>query len=177
MKMIKRILIVVAVIIAVPLVVALFVKKDYSVRREVIINKPRQEVFNYVKYLKNQDYYSKWAMMDPNQKRDFRGTDGTVGFVYAWNSDKDAGEGEQEITKIVENERVDVEIRFKRPFETVGYAPMILEEPAADQTKVIWGMDGRSPYPMNFMNLFIGGMLSKDLDESLAMLKANIEKQ
>lgn len=176
MKTIKRILIAVAVIIAIPFVVALFVKKDYSVRREIIINKPKQDVFNYVKYLKNQDHYSKWAMMDPNQKKEFRGTDGTVGFVYAWNSEADAGEGEQEITNIIDNERIDVEIRFKRPFEAVGYAPMVLEEPAPGQTKVIWGMDGKSPYPMNFMNLFIGDMLGKDLDESLGMLKNNIEK-
>ena len=49
------ILIVLLIIIAIPLVVALFVKKSYSVERETIIDKPRAEVFNYIKFLKNQD--------------------------------------------------------------------------------------------------------------------------
>ena len=49
------ILIVLLIIIAIPLVGALFVKKSYSVEREIIIDKPKAEVFNYIKFLKNQD--------------------------------------------------------------------------------------------------------------------------
>ncbi len=56
-------------------------------------------------------------MMDPNLKKDFRGTDGTVVFVFAWHGNKQAGEGEQEIKSIREGERLDLEIRFVRPFE------------------------------------------------------------
>ena len=92
MRIVKKILIVVVIIIAIPLIIALFIKKEYSIQREITINKPQQEVFNYVKYLKNQDNYSKWVMTDPAMKKDFRGTDGTVGFVYAWDSkNKNAG--------------------------------------------------------------------------------------
>ncbi len=73
MKILKKILIVVVILIAIPLVIALFVKKEYAVEREVTINKPKQVVFNYVKHLKNQDNYNKWVRMDPNMKKDFRG--------------------------------------------------------------------------------------------------------
>ena len=48
MRILKKILVVLAIIIAIPLIVALFVKKDYAVEREVIINKPKAEVFNYI---------------------------------------------------------------------------------------------------------------------------------
>ena len=52
-------------------------------------------------------------------KIETHGTDGTPGFVSAWNStSNEVGEGEQEIKKITEGERVDTELRFKRPFET-----------------------------------------------------------
>ena len=64
MKALKIILIIILVIIAIPLVIALFVKKDYAVEREIIINRPASEVFDYVKYLKNQNNFSKWATMD-----------------------------------------------------------------------------------------------------------------
>src|ERR1700757_4744620 len=97
MKILKRILIVIAVLIAIPLIVALFTKKDYAIEREVVINKPKQDVFNYIKMLKNQPNYSKWAMDDPNAKMTFTGTDGTVGFISAWESNK-VGKGEQQIT-------------------------------------------------------------------------------
>ena len=54
MKILKIILIVLGLIIAMPLVIALFVKKDYAVEREIIISKPKQEVFDYVMRNKSQ---------------------------------------------------------------------------------------------------------------------------
>ena len=44
-------------------------------------------------------------MVDPDMKREFKGMDGTVGFIYAWNGNKRAGEGEQEIKTIEEGKK------------------------------------------------------------------------
>src|SRR5437868_2208878 len=113
MKIIKKILLVLVSIVAVLLIVALFVKKDYAVERETVIKKPKATVFNYIKYLKNQDNYSVWAMKDPNMQKTYTGTDGTVGFISAWKSEnKEVGTGEQEILNINEGERMDLKIRF-----------------------------------------------------------------
>ncbi|HXI00503.1 MAG TPA: SRPBCC family protein [Sphingobacteriaceae bacterium] len=177
MNLIVKILFVLIILVAIPLIIALFVKKEYSVKREITINKPKQEVFNYVKYVKNQEQYSKWVMTDPNMKKEFRGTDGTEGFVYAWNGNSKAGEGEQEIKRIKEGERIDIEVRFKRPFEGLAHAPITTEALSANQTKVVWGMEGKSKYPMNITNLSIDGMLGKDLETSLSTLKEILEKQ
>src|SRR4051812_5502877 len=98
------ILIIIVALILLVLLIALIAKKDYTVQREIIINRPRLEVFNYLKLLKNQDHYSKFVMMDPNMKKEFKGVDGTVGFVYGWEGNKKAGKGEQEIKKITEGE-------------------------------------------------------------------------
>ncbi len=176
MKILTKILIVVAILVAIPLIIALFVKKEYSVEREVTINKLKEEVFDYVKHLKNQDNYSKWVRMDPNMKKDFKGTDGTVGFVYAWDGNKDAGKGEQEIKSITEGKKVEVEVRFEKPFEGIAAAPIVTEALSKNQTKVKWGMKGKSSYPMNFMNLFMDGMLGKDMEASLTTLKGILEK-
>ncbi|HYG38199.1 MAG TPA: SRPBCC family protein [Cytophagales bacterium] len=175
MKILARILIVVVVIIAIPLIMALFIKNEYTVEREATINKPKQEVFNYVKHLKNQDNYNYWTMMDPNLKKDFRGTDGTTGFVYAWEGEK-AGKGEQEIKTIEEGERLELELRFIKPFESIANTEFTTESVAENQTKVSWKMEGQNPYPFNFMNLFMDNMLGKDLETSLASLKGNLEK-
>ncbi len=175
MKIVKSIFLVVISIIVLLLIVALFVKKEYAVEREITINKPSQEVFNYVKYLKNQDNYSKWVMMDPAMKKDFSGTDGTEGFVYAWDS-SEAGKGEQEIKKITDGKQIDIEIRFEKPFAGIADVHMITEEAASNQTKIKWGMNGKSKYPMNIMNLFMDNMLGKDLNKSLTTLKSILEK-
>jgi hypothetical protein len=176
MKMIVKILIVIVVIVAIPFIIALFIKNEYTVEREVSINKLKNEVFNYIKFSKNQDYYNKWVMKDPNMKKNFKGTDGTVGFIYAWDGNKQAGKGEQEIKKITEGESVDNEIRFIRPFEAIAHTYMTTESLTGNQTKVRWRIVGISPYPMNFMNLFIGNLLGKDLDTSLSTLKSILEK-
>ncbi|MBC7451652.1 MAG: SRPBCC family protein [Cytophagales bacterium] len=174
--MIITILLILVGIVALLLIVAAFVKKDYVIEREIVIHKPKEEVFQYLKFLKNQDNYNKWVMADPNMKKAFRGTDGTVGFAYAWNG-KEAGEGEQEISNIVEGERVDFELRFKRPMENTAYAYLITTAVSASETKVTWGMKGHSPYPLNLMSMVMGGFLGKDIETSMGMLKNVLEKK
>jgi hypothetical protein len=176
MKVLKGILIVIAVLIAIPLIGALFINKEYSTEREIIINKPEAQVFDYVKHIKNQDTYSVWNMKDPNMKQESRGTDGTVGFVNSWNGNDDVGEGEQEITNIKEGERIDMQLRFKRPMESTGNAYMITEPAGENSTKVKWGMHGESSYPFNFMNIMMDGMLGSDLQKGLENMKKNLEQ-
>lgn len=176
--MLSQILTGVVLMIAVLLIVALFTKKEYTVEREVTINKPKEEVFNYIKFQKNQDNYNKWVMVDPKAQKGYSGTDGTVGFIYAWDSkNKSLGKGEQEIKKITKGEGVNLEIRFKKPFEGVGITTMRTESVSGNKTKVKWGMAGKNPYPFNLMNLFMDNMLGKDLEISLITLKNVIEKR
>jgi hypothetical protein len=68
-------------IIVVVLVLALIAPKAYNVNRSIIINAPRQQVFDYIKYLRNMDHYSKWVMTDPNKRMTYTGTDGTEGLM------------------------------------------------------------------------------------------------
>lgn len=179
MKIIKRLLIGIVVLIALVLIIAIFVKKEYAVEREVVINKPKSEVFEYIKYLKNQDSFSVWAMKDPNMKKEFKGEDGTVGFISAWDSDmKDVGKGEQEITGIIEGSKVDYELRFIKPFEATDNAYMTTEAGSDNQTTVKWGFHGKMDYPMNFMLLFMNmeDILGKDLQQGLNNLKNKVEQ-
>ncbi|CAM4246440.1 Polyketide cyclase / dehydrase and lipid transport [Pedobacter westerhofensis] len=177
MNIIVKILIVLLVIIAIPLILALFIKKEYHVERQITINRPRKAVFDYIRFLNNQEHYSKWVMMDPNMKKTLTGTDGTVGFTYAWDGNKAAGKGEQEIININEGEGIDVQVRFIRPFEGIAYTPITTYFISPSQTPLKWEMKGTSPYPLNFTNLFVDNMLGKDLESSLSTLKGILEKQ
>lgn len=76
-------LLVIGILIAVLLIAAAFTRKEYRIKREIVINVPLQTTFDYVKHLKNQDHFNKWVMVDPAMQREFKGADGTVGFIYA----------------------------------------------------------------------------------------------
>jgi hypothetical protein len=179
MKILKIILIVVAILVAIPLILALFVKKTYSVEREITIEKPRQEVFDYIKFLKNQNNFSKWASMDPAMKQEFRGTDGQAGFVSAWESEqKDVGKGEQTIVGITEGQRIDYDLHFIEPFESRSKAYLVTDPVSDSQTKVTWGFTGKMNYPMNLMLLFMDmeDMIGNDLNIGLTNLKRILEQ-
>ncbi len=179
MRILKAIIIIIVILVAIPLITALFVKKDYAVEKEITINKPRQVVFDYIKMLKNQDNYSVWAARDPNMTKAYTGTDGTAGFISSWQSkNKEVGSGEQEILKVTEGERIDFKLRFKEPFEAQADAYMTTEAAGEQQTKVKWGFKGATPYPWNFMNLFIDmdKAVGKDFETGLTNLKTVLEK-
>lgn len=179
MKILKFVLISVVAFVALVFIIALFTKKDYGVVCEVVINKPKTEVFEYVKLLKNQENFSVWANKDPGMKKEYRGTDGTVGFVSAWDSkNEDVGKGEQEIKKIIEGERIDYELRFIEPMSSSDLAFITFETVSDSQTKVKWGFSGKMKYPMNLvlLTMDIEGMIRKDFQDGLNNLKGILEK-
>ena len=178
MKVLKWILIVVVILVGVPLIVAIFVKKDFAVVREVTVNKPKQEVFDYIKLISNQNKFNVWIKKDPNAVMESTGTDGTVGYISKWDSKvKEVGKGEQEITSIKEGDSLNMALHFYKPMDSKATAFYNTEAIGANQTKVKWGFNGKMAYPMNFMLLFVDmdKMLGKDLQAGLDNLKTNMD--
>jgi len=176
MNIFITILLVVAGIIALLLIIALFMKREHYVKREIIIDAPLQKVFDYLKLLKNQDKFNKWAMADPDRDREFKGTDGTIGFIISWNGNKEVGEGQKEIMNIIEGKRIDTQIRFVRPMAATADVIMETESLSDDQTKVYLTNTGTLKYPINIMIPIAERKFPKDMDTSLATLKATLEK-
>lgn len=176
MNIVITILACIAAVIALVLIVALFMRRKHYVKREIVISAPRQEVFDYIRFLKNQDSFNKNAMAGGNRHREYRGTDGTAGFVYAWKGDKNAGEGEKEIIEIVDGKRMEAEIRFVKPMEVSARIVMETESLPDNTTKVSWSNAGMLRYPINIMIPMMERMLPKDMDASLVLLKGILEK-
>lgn len=178
MRFLKRVLAVLLVLICIVFIIALFVDDKFAVKREITINKNNKEVFDYIKLLKNQNNFSSWSKKDPKMKKTFKGTDGTVGFISAWESkNKEVGKGEQEITKIVDGKRIEFDLRFKEPMKAENKAYMEIQSLSPTKTKVTWGFNGTMNYPMNFMLLFMDfdAMVGKDFEEGLENLKDILE--
>ncbi len=172
MRILKLILFALLGIIALALIVAAFLPKDYKEEGSIVINKPKQEVFDYMRHIKNMDNYGVWNLSDPNMEKWYEGTDGTVGFKYSWNGKK-AGKGTQTIKKI-EDGRVETELNFG--FGEPATSHMIIEEIAATQTKVTWGISGHSGWPRNLMTCMFSGTMNKAFNDGLTNLKNVLEK-
>ncbi len=174
----KKILTIFVILLAIVGILGVIAPTEMHVEREVLISKPKETVFAYLKSLKNSEAWSPWAKRDPNMIKNYVGTDGTVGFISSWTGNDQVGEGEQEIKNILEGERIDTELRFKKPMESTSRAYLITESVDANQTKVKWGMQGNNPFPGNVI-CFVLNMkktLMADFDEGLKTLKEILEK-
>lgn len=174
--MLTYILIAIGSFIALIIIIALILPKKMELKSEIIIAKPSDEVFNYVVHLKNQKYFSKWVMADPDAKHTYSGEDGTVGFIAAWDSkNKNVGKGEQEITAINPGKRYDVELRFEKPFKATNHAYTEVVDLGNNQTKVITCFQAESKIPQNIVSQMMKGMLLKDLNQNAENLKRVLE--
>lgn len=176
MNMLVLVIVLVASLVALLLILALFVKKEHYVKREIVIDAPVQQVFDFVKLLKNQELFNKHAAIDADRKKEFMGIDGTVGFIYAWSGNKNAGEGQKEIKQIIDGKLIETEMRFVKPMVAVAQVIMTTESINDNQTKVSWSNLSSLNYPLNVMVPLIEKMLAKDMDKSLLNLKSILEK-
>jgi hypothetical protein len=163
-------------VIALLLIIAAGMKKEHYVNREIVINASRQKVFDYIKLLRNQDEFNKHAMAGSERQREFKGVDGTVGYIYAWSGDKNAGVGEKEIISIVEGKKMEAEIRFVKPMRATATIIMETESLPDGQTKLNWSNAGVLNYPLNILVPMMQKHVAKDMDSSLATLKEILEK-
>jgi len=178
MKTVKKIGIAILVLIALPFFIALFVPKSYIVSVSETINQPKQVVYDYVRILDNQKEYSVWVMADPDLKPIITGTDGTVGAIQKWNSKiDDVGEGEQEITAL-SSDRMDIDLRFRRPFESTAKAANIFTTVSENQTQLTSEFYSNVPYPFNLPSYIFGRKMIKESQvKNLQNIKRILEQQ
>ena len=175
MSLFIYVLFVVAGLLLLLLIIALFIKKEHFVKREVIINAPLKEVFDFLKLLKNQDKFNKWAKVEPDRNWEYKGIDGTTGFIISWNGKK-SGIGEKEIMNIIEGKKVETQIRFVKPMLITANVTMETEFISENQTKVSLINSGIMKYPMNIFIPMAERKFPKDMNASLSTLKLILEK-
>jgi hypothetical protein len=148
-----------------------------KIEKSISIGKSPATVFDYLKYTRNQDKFSVWNMADPGMKKEYKGTDGTVGFVYGWDStNKNVGAGEQETTGIEEGKRIEYAIRFFRPMQNNGISAFEISGTGEGTSLVRWVFESPSKFPMVLFAPIFKIMLGKDLGKGLNNLKNILEQ-
>ncbi len=150
---------------------------ELKIQKSIEIDRPIQDVYEYLRFSKNQDNFSVWNMTDPDKKTTYKGEDGTVGFTYSWDSkNKNVGAGTQITTKLVENQMIEYALAFERPMKNTGVSKFLLLQINKGQTQVTWDFSGPTKFPMSLFKGIFQRMLGKDLEKGLENLKSVLEK-
>ncbi|MCT4615246.1 MAG: SRPBCC family protein [Marinifilaceae bacterium] len=156
----------------------LMAPKSFNVEKQIIVEQDINLVFTNLCSLKEQWKWSPWADIDPNIKISYRGDDSKVGFCSSWIGNKEIGEGEQEITKIIKNKLICTELRFEKPYKSTSKTFMKLRR-LNKGTELNWSVSGDYSFPTNIIMLFINmeENLGKDLEKGLRNFKAHISQK
>lgn len=173
MSTLKKIGIGLLIIIAIPLIAGLFIDKEVTYEKSILINAPIEIIWLHVNSLSALDKWSPWNDYDPNMKKEFSGTDGEIGATQSWESTVEkVGKGSQTITKIEPPFLLETDLKFYVPYESEakGYIKLANEN---GETKVTWGFSSEMPYPFNVSKLFMNmeKMMGEDWQNGLTKLK------
>jgi uncharacterized protein YndB with AHSA1/START domain len=173
----KFIMIVVAVIVAAVLILAAMRPDTFKVQREATIQAPPEKVYALISDFKAWPAWSPWEKKDPRMKRTFGAVTTGEKATYAWQGNKEVGEGRMEIAEAAPPSRVKIKLDFIKPFETHNVVDFTLQ-PKGKGTSVTWSMEGPTPFLFKIVHLFMDmdRMVGKDFEAGLANLKAAAEK-
>ena len=178
MKVLKWVIIGILALIAIPLIAAIFIPKEFDYEKSVQINAPVDSVWEHVNSLAGIDSWSPWNDYDPQMKKEWSGTDGTVGATQKWESDSEnVGHGEQTIANIEAPHLIETDIHFISPFDSKAKSFVKLDE-VNGGTRASWGFESEMPYPMNLMLVMMDmdAAMDKDFGTGLNKLKKLCEQ-
>lgn len=156
-------------------------KEDsYTVSRQLRIYAAPDAIYGLISDFRNWPKWSPWEQIDPKMKRDFDGASTGTGSIYRWEGNAKAGTGEMTILNAVPAQRVEIDLRFIKPFKShattsfdIVSAPRADAPTAADEASMVtWTMVGDHSLPSKVMSLFtpMDKMIGLDFERGLAGL-------
>jgi len=172
----KKLLVTLAVIIAVFLIIVALQPADYRVTRTGTITAPPEAVFAQVNDFHNWEAWSPWAKLDPAAKNSFEGAASGTGAVFTWAGNKKVGEGRMAVTDSHPNDLIRIKLDFIKPFPSTADTEFTFK-PQGNQTAVTWSMSGRKGFISKAFCMFMNmdKMVGGDFERGLASLKSVTE--
>jgi len=175
--MFKKITIAAVVLIAALLVFAATRPDTFRVQRAASIKAPPEKVFALLNDFQRWEAWSPWEKKDPAMRRTFSVVTSGKGAQYAWEGNKEVGQGRMEIAESVPPSKVAIKLDFVKPFEAHNAVEFTLE-PKGEATNVTWAMQGDTPLSREDRPRVpdMDKMVGKDFEAGLANLKTLAEK-
>jgi uncharacterized protein YndB with AHSA1/START domain len=175
--MFRYIAVALVVIVAGILAAAATRPDNFRIERAIRISAPAEKIFHYVNDFHQWGVWSPWEKLDPAMKRSYAGPLAGNGAVYEWQGNGKVGQGRMQIIDATEPQHVIIQLDFLKPIEAHNRATFNFQ-PAGNDTRVLWTMEGPSPYISRLMGLFFNmdRLIGDDFEKGLANLKAAGEK-
>ncbi|MES9993309.1 MAG: SRPBCC family protein [Candidatus Thiodiazotropha sp.] len=167
-------LIVIAIIVAIPLIYLAMLDGSFKVRRSLAIAASQKSLFDKIRDFRSWSDWSPWLMHEPETLLTFSDTPDQLGGWYSWDG-KTIGAGRLTHEKFIGEERIEQRIEFKRPFKSVCSVWWEFEPIDENTTRVHWNMAGSMPFLLRFMAKKMPDYISKDYDTGLYMLRGELE--
>jgi hypothetical protein len=174
--MLWYILIGLAAVICVVLLVVSRQPNEFRVTRAGLIDAPLEVVFPHVNDFHLWQEWSPWAKRDPNCQITYDGPSSGEGAKFAWDGNKEVGEGRMTIVESTPHKLIAIKLEFLKPFKATNTAEFKFE-PEGAGTKVTWSMFGKNNFIGKIFHMFIDcdSMVGKDFEQGLANLRAVAE--
>lgn len=175
MKVVKVLLILVALLVAVVVVGGLMLSPKFAVTRSITIAAAPDKIYPLIADPRAWKQWSVWTQRDPAMTIDYSGAASGAGAVWAWKS-KSQGDGRMTFTTAEPPARLGYELFFP-DFGTTSTGEFRLQAQGGG-TQVTWSMNGDmgSNPVYRWMGLFMDKMVGPDFDSGLTQLKATAEK-
>jgi len=175
--MLKLIFILIALTIVAILILASFKPDSFRVERSALIQATPEKVFAHINDLRSWSAWSTWEKMDPQMKKTYSANSTGKGTTYEWEGNKKVGHGRMAIIDSAPDTKIVIQLDFIKPFEAHNMGELTLQ-PQNGGTLVTWAMYGPSPFISKLFGVFVSmdKMIGKDFEDSLANLKAVVEK-
>lgn len=156
-------------------------KKEFDQNRTIIINKPKIEVYSYVRQLKLQHFWFPYFEKRPGIVLKYKGDDGREGAALYWKIKHRwfEEEGIEKIIKVKTGKVLETQFFFLKPCRTYFISYIAVKEVGNEKTKILWGIRGVHRFPLSVFFLFYGfnGKLRAHIEEGLENLKFNLENR
>lgn len=175
--MLKKIILVVAALLAVLLIVIALQPAAFRIERSAQIHARPEVVFPFVDDLHAWNTWSPWAKLDPTMKTTYSGAEKGKGAIYEWSGNSQVGSGRMEIIDTRVNEAVTIKLDFITPFAASNITTFELT-PDGDATRVNWAMTGENGFVSKGFSLFMDmdKMVGGDFEKGLADLTKKAEE-
>ncbi len=169
--MFKKILLVLALLVALIIIVSRFQPATWHVERSGDISAPPEAVFDQLTDFHGWARFNPWNDLDSNMVLSYSGAERGVGAKYHWAGNSNAGKGEMTITEARPNEYVKIGMHFIEPMDGTAITEFIIR-PGHGGSNLTWAMTGEHSSFSRIICLFtsMDRMMGSELEKGISRL-------
>lgn len=173
--MLKRVLLLLAVLVVGVLAAVLLQPSTFHVERSITLAAPVDIPFGLVNDFHRWQFWSPWEAQDPKLRRGFDGPYVGPGASYTWSSDK-VGSGKMTLLETRPYDSIRIQLEISKPLRA-DHTLTFTFQPVPEGVTVRWAMDGHHGLLGKAFSLF-GGMDARvggDFEKGLARIQELVD--